>query len=311
MFIGAIAGFFGRDRQRAHAPDGRRPRLPEPAPRDRDRDRPRARASSTPSWRSAIVAIPIYARVMRASVLSIREQDFVTASRALGESRIGILRRRIMPNALTPLIVQGTLGIAGAIIDVAALSFLGLGAQPPLAEWGSMIGIERNAVFAAPAPHPLPGPRHRHHRASPSTSSATASATPSTRGSTDDLPDRPHPARRAAPSSRSWRPPRLSASRGRARSDRPARGAGPAHLVPHPRRRRPGRRRDRLPRRPRRGPGPRRRVGLRQERDLALDPAPRRQAGPDRGRARSCSTAATSSRSARTRCARSGASRSP
>ena len=97
-----------------------------------------------------IVAIPIYARVTRASVLSIREQEFVAASLALGESRLGILRRRIMPNALTPIIVQGTLGIAGAIIEVAALSFLGIGAQPPLAEWGSMIGIERNAVFAAP-----------------------------------------------------------------------------------------------------------------------------------------------------------------
>jgi ABC-type dipeptide/oligopeptide/nickel transport system permease subunit len=97
-----------------------------------------------------IVAIPIYARVTRAAVLSIREQEFVAASLALGESRLGILRRRIMPNALTPIIVQGTLGIAGAIIEVAALSFLGMGAQPPLAEWGSMIGIERNAVFAAP-----------------------------------------------------------------------------------------------------------------------------------------------------------------
>ncbi|HEY6058736.1 MAG TPA: ABC transporter permease, partial [Candidatus Limnocylindrales bacterium] len=97
-----------------------------------------------------IVAIPVYARVMRASVLSIREQDFVTASRALGESSVGILARRILPNALTPLIVQGTLGIAGAILDVAALSFLGLGAQPPLAEWGSMIGLERNQLFTAP-----------------------------------------------------------------------------------------------------------------------------------------------------------------
>jgi peptide/nickel transport system permease protein len=97
-----------------------------------------------------IVAIPVYARVMRASVLSIREQEFVAASRALGESRSGILRRRVIPNALTPLIVQGTLGIAGAIIDVAALSFLGMGAQPPLAEWGSMIGDERNAIFSAP-----------------------------------------------------------------------------------------------------------------------------------------------------------------
>ena len=97
-----------------------------------------------------IVAIPVYARVMRASVLSIREQDYVTASRALGESPGGVLFRRIVPNALTPLIVQGTLGIGGAILDVAALSFLGLGAQLPTAEWGSMIGLERNALFNAP-----------------------------------------------------------------------------------------------------------------------------------------------------------------
>ena len=97
-----------------------------------------------------IVAIPIYARVMRASVLSIKERDYVVASRALGESSRGILMRRILPNALTPLIVVGTLGIAGAILDVAALSFLGLGAQPPLAEWGSMIGLDRNQLFSAP-----------------------------------------------------------------------------------------------------------------------------------------------------------------
>jgi peptide/nickel transport system permease protein len=97
-----------------------------------------------------IVAIPIYARIMRASVLSIKERDYVTASQALGESGGGILFRRILPNALTPLIVQGTLGIAGAVIDVAALSFLGLGAQPPTAEWGSMIGQARNSMFAAP-----------------------------------------------------------------------------------------------------------------------------------------------------------------
>jgi peptide/nickel transport system permease protein len=97
-----------------------------------------------------IVAIPIYARIMRASVLSVREQDFVTASRALGESSTGLLFRRILPNALTPVVVAGTLGIATAILEVAALSFLGLGAQPPLAEWGSMIGAERNQLFSAP-----------------------------------------------------------------------------------------------------------------------------------------------------------------
>jgi peptide/nickel transport system permease protein len=98
----------------------------------------------------AIVAIPVYARIVRASVLSQKESDFVTASRALGESSAGILFRRILPNSLTPLIVAATLGIAGAVLDVAALSFLGLGAQPPLAEWGSMIGLESGRLFTAP-----------------------------------------------------------------------------------------------------------------------------------------------------------------
>jgi ABC-type dipeptide/oligopeptide/nickel transport system permease subunit len=97
-----------------------------------------------------IVAIPIYARIMRASVLSVKESDFVTASRALGESPGGILFRRILPNAITPLIVAGTLGIGGAVLDVAALSFLGYGAQPPLAEWGSMIGLDSGKLFTAP-----------------------------------------------------------------------------------------------------------------------------------------------------------------
>lgn len=97
-----------------------------------------------------IVAIPVYARVMRASVLSIREQDFVTAARALGDSPGNILFRRILPNALTPLVVQGTLGIGAAILEVAALSFVGVGATPPLAEWGLMIAGDRNLFFSAP-----------------------------------------------------------------------------------------------------------------------------------------------------------------
>lgn len=97
-----------------------------------------------------IVSIPAYARVVRASVLSIRELDYVSATRALGGNTNQILFGRILPNALTPLIVQGTLGIATAILDAAALSFLGLGAQPPTPEWGSMLGAERNQVFTAP-----------------------------------------------------------------------------------------------------------------------------------------------------------------
>jgi ABC-type dipeptide/oligopeptide/nickel transport system permease subunit len=97
-----------------------------------------------------IVSIPHYARVMRASVLAIKERDFVTADQALGVSPARILFHRILPNAITPLIVQGTLGIATAILDAAALSFLGLGAQPPTPEWGTMLGAERNQVFTAP-----------------------------------------------------------------------------------------------------------------------------------------------------------------
>lgn len=98
----------------------------------------------------AIVDIPIFARVVRASVVSVKELDFIAASRALGASEWRILFSRIMPNALTPLIVQGTLGIASAILSAAALSFLGLGAEFPTPEWGLMLGEERNSVFNAP-----------------------------------------------------------------------------------------------------------------------------------------------------------------
>lgn len=96
-----------------------------------------------------IVSIPRYARVMRASVLSIKELDFVAASQALGAGKFRILRTRVIPNALTPLVVIGTLGIAEAILDAAAFGFLGLGAQPPMAEWGSMLASERNQIFSA------------------------------------------------------------------------------------------------------------------------------------------------------------------
>jgi peptide/nickel transport system permease protein len=97
-----------------------------------------------------IISIPAYARIIRASVLSIKEQDFVSASRALGAGHTRILATRILPNSLAPLIVQATLGIAAAIIDAAALSFLGFGAQPPTPEWGAMLGSERSQIFSAP-----------------------------------------------------------------------------------------------------------------------------------------------------------------
>ena len=96
------------------------------------------------------VSIPIYARLVRATILSVKELDFVAASRALGASPMRLLFTRILPNAITPLIVRGTLGIATAILDAAALSFLGLGAEIPTPEWGLMLGEERNSVFSAP-----------------------------------------------------------------------------------------------------------------------------------------------------------------
>jgi ABC-type dipeptide/oligopeptide/nickel transport system permease subunit len=74
----------------------------------------------------------------------------VIASRALGESPVGLLVRRVLPNSLTPILVAGTLGIGSAVLDVAALSFLGLGADPRTPEWGAMIGREGSNVFAAP-----------------------------------------------------------------------------------------------------------------------------------------------------------------
>jgi ABC-type dipeptide/oligopeptide/nickel transport system permease subunit len=97
-----------------------------------------------------IVSIPRFARLTRSTVLSVRELEYVQAARALGASPMHILFQRILPNAITPLIVQGTLGIATAILDAAALSFLGLGAEPPRPEWGLMLGEERNSIFNAP-----------------------------------------------------------------------------------------------------------------------------------------------------------------
>lgn len=105
----------------------------------------------------AIVSIPVYARIVRASVLQVKEQDFVSAARALGASPFGILASHVLPNAITPLIVQASLGIASAILDAAALSFLGLGAAPPTPEWGLMLGEERNSVFNAPHLVFIPG----------------------------------------------------------------------------------------------------------------------------------------------------------
>ena len=83
--------------------------------------------------------VPNFARIVRASVLSIRDQEFIEAAKAIGASNTRIILKHIIPNSLAPVIVQGTLGVAGAILSTAGLSFIGLGIQPPAPEWGSML----------------------------------------------------------------------------------------------------------------------------------------------------------------------------
>jgi peptide/nickel transport system permease protein len=95
-----------------------------------------------------IVSIPTYARISRASVLAESTKDYVEASRAVGASRPRVLFRHLLPNSLSPLIVAASLGIGTAILDAAGLGFLGLGAQPPLAEWGLMLSDNRQKLFS-------------------------------------------------------------------------------------------------------------------------------------------------------------------
>lgn len=104
-----------------------------------------------------IVGMPVYARLVRASVLSLREQDFVQAARAAGGGHGRILWRHILPNALAPLIVQSTLSIGTAMLDAAGLSFLGLGAQPPAPEWGAMLSGAQVYIQLAPWVVTFPG----------------------------------------------------------------------------------------------------------------------------------------------------------
>jgi peptide/nickel transport system permease protein len=90
-----------------------------------------------------IANIPQFARITRSAVLTVREMDYVTAAQAVGSRDMRIMFKHVVPNALGPIIVQVTLSLAGAILAAAGLSFLGLGAQPPTAEWGSMLNSAR------------------------------------------------------------------------------------------------------------------------------------------------------------------------
>lgn len=97
-----------------------------------------------------LVSIPEYARIVRSEILAIKENDYVAAARVIGDSNFKIVFRHVLPNALPSIIVRATLGISSAILDCAALGFLGLGVQPPAAEWGDMLGRGRNELFRAP-----------------------------------------------------------------------------------------------------------------------------------------------------------------
>jgi len=104
-----------------------------------------------------ISTIPRFARLVRSSVLTIREISYVEASRALGAADQRVLWRHVLPNAVAPVIVQATLSMGGTILAAAGLGFLGLGVQPPTPEWGAMLGQGRNYIFSNPSVSTFPG----------------------------------------------------------------------------------------------------------------------------------------------------------
>ncbi|HZY73679.1 MAG TPA: ABC transporter permease [Edaphobacter sp.] len=108
-----------------------------------------------PGLTNVILALAIsgwvgYARLVRGQVMAVKEREFVEAARALGASDLRVLWRHILPNIVQPLIVQGAIGMAGAVLAEATLSFLGLGVPPPAASWGSMLNDARSHLFDSP-----------------------------------------------------------------------------------------------------------------------------------------------------------------
>lgn len=97
----------------------------------------------------AIGAVPAYARIVRASILSVKEQEYIEAARSIGASDLRIIMKHILPNCLAPIIVQITMSVAKAILEASALSFIGLGVQPPSAEWGAMLSAGRAYIRKA------------------------------------------------------------------------------------------------------------------------------------------------------------------
>lgn len=104
-----------------------------------------------------LVSIPEYARIIRGSILSAKENDYVQAARVIGNNDFRIIFKHILPNVVSSIVVRATLGVSSAILDTAALGFLGLGVQPPYAEWGDMLGRARGFIFSAPYTLIFPG----------------------------------------------------------------------------------------------------------------------------------------------------------
>ncbi len=105
----------------------------------------------------AIINVPNFGRLVRSKVISIKEEEFIMAAKAIGMKDSRILLKHILPNSITPIIVQGSLGIATAILEAAALGFLGLGAQAPEPEWGRMLSDARSYIQQAPWTLIFPG----------------------------------------------------------------------------------------------------------------------------------------------------------
>lgn len=104
-----------------------------------------------------IFSIPTFARLVRGSTLTVKKLEYIDAVRALGANDLRIITIHILPNVASPIIVQGTLRLATAILTAAGLSFLGMGAQPPTPEWGAMLSNGRDFIFSAPYVAIFPG----------------------------------------------------------------------------------------------------------------------------------------------------------
>lgn len=104
-----------------------------------------------------IVSIPEYARIVRSSILSVKENDYVAAAKVIGNNDGRIIFKHILPNVVSSIVVRATLGISTAILDIAALGFLGLGVKPPTPEWGTMLGDAKTYILSLPYMIVFPG----------------------------------------------------------------------------------------------------------------------------------------------------------